>query len=88
MTTRQNKWIKRKIKKVKMGNCEGCGLFCKREFAHKEPTGLSGNGRGRKERYYDWKNNKDKYHLLCKMCHEMYDYGALTDKEIERGENK
>ncbi len=52
-------WIREKLNEVKFGKCENCGKECMREFAHKKPTDLSGNSRGRKERYYDYINNKD-----------------------------
>ncbi len=49
------------------------------EFAHKEPTELSGWERGRKERVHDVIRNPTKYRLLCKDCHKEYDLGTLEE---------
>jgi hypothetical protein len=48
------------------GKCEICGSTEKLEFSHREPTGLSGMGRGRKERITDIRKNRNKYMLTCK----------------------
>ncbi len=42
-------------------------------FAHLEDTEISGRGRGRKERYYDVKNNPRSYRLMCVECHKQHD---------------
>jgi len=47
------------------------------EFAHTKRTGLSGWGRGRKERYYDVLKHPDCYILFCKECHKLFDRGEL-----------
>jgi 5-methylcytosine-specific restriction endonuclease McrA len=76
LTNAQNKWIKKERKNLVEefgGSCQECGSTKKLEFAHIKPTNLSGWGRGRKERYYDVKNNKDCYKLLCKKCHKELD---------------
>jgi hypothetical protein len=46
--------------------CTVCGSTENLEFAHKVPTGLSGRGRGRKERYYDIIKYPLDYTLTCK----------------------
>jgi len=71
-----NVWIKRKRQELITqfgGKCQKCGSTQKLEFAHKEPTGLNGLGRGRKERYYDVIKNPEKYWLSCPDCHDEYD---------------
>ena len=82
MTNRQNRRAPERRNELIIefgGKCEECHSTESLEFAHKEPTGLSGRGRGRKERLYDVINNPDKYRLLCKDCHEMYDNGLLEE---------
>lgn len=82
MTRRQNRWIKERRERLVReygGKCEVCKGTSKLEFAHKEPTELSGWGRGRKERVHDVIRNPTKYRLLCKDCHEMYDKGILEE---------
>ena len=76
MTNPMNKWVKEAFEKLRQecgGSCQKCGSNQKLEFAHIKPTDLSGRGRGRKERYYDIKNNKDHYRLLCMSCHKELD---------------
>ena len=83
MTNRKNKWIKERRKRLIEefgGKCEECPATSKLEFAHKEPTELSGWGRGRKERVYDVIKNPEKYRLLCKGCHKEYDQGLLKEE--------
>lgn len=73
MTNVMNKWIKRafnSLRKLYGGQCEECGSKENLEFAHVQPTDLSGSkGRGRKERYYDIVGNPESYRLLCHDCH-------------------
>lgn len=76
MTNYVNGWIKRAFKKLRKafgGACRICGSTEKLQFAHLEPTNVKGRGRGRKERYYDIKNNPDSYILLCEPCHRTLD---------------
>ena len=76
MTNYTNCWIveRRKLLIKAFGEeCEFCGGKEKLQFAHREPTELSGEGRGRKERYYDVINNPCCYVLLCKKCHDVLD---------------
>lgn len=71
-----NSWIRRKrIELIDQfgGKCQKCGSTAKLELAHKEPTELNGQGRGRKERYYDVIKNPEKYWLSCQDCHDEYD---------------
>lgn len=72
MTNVMNRWIKRKFNELRFlfGNkCLLCPSEYRLEFAHIKPTELKGEGRGRKERYYDILNNPDSYILLCQLCH-------------------
>lgn len=74
MTNRSNLWIKEAFKQLRKefgGECSKilCSSKTNLQFAHMKETGLSGRGRGRKERYYDIVNNKTSYILLCVVCH-------------------
>ena len=76
MTNYVNKWIRTafdKLRKVFGDKCSFCGSKENLEFAHLEPTVLSGRGRGRKERYYDIKKSPDSYVILCVVCHKTLD---------------
>ena len=57
------------------GQCTwpGCDADEDLEFAHVKETGLSGRGRGRKERYYDIIKNPESYRLLCQFHHKLMD---------------
>lgn len=55
------------------GICQKCGSSKNLQFAHIKPTSLLGYGRGMKNRYYDIKNNKSCYALLCYQCHRRFD---------------
>ena len=71
MGNRQNNWIVKKfreLRKERGGRCIFCDTSKSLEFAHIKETGLRGNSGGRKERYYDIKNNPKSYILLCKPC--------------------
>ncbi len=73
MTNYVNKWIVVKLEELRQsygGKCSECDSILDLEFHHVKETGLSGRGRGRKERYYDIKNNPDSYTLLCEDCHK------------------
>jgi len=83
MGNRHNKWVRKKLDELKEefgGRCSNpeCESCTNLEFAHKKPTELSGEGRGRKERYYDIIRNKKKYVLLCTGCHKAFDKGKIT----------
>lgn len=76
-----NKWIKSAFKTLReeFGNkCFNCHRVRGLEFAHTAPTALNGRGRGRKERYYDIIQNRDKYVLACRICHHDLDAGLIT----------
>lgn len=76
MAKRNNLWINKKFIELKQqfGNkCLICGSIKRLEFAHKSPTKLFGMSRGKAHRYYDIKNNLDKYILLCHKCHKFVD---------------
>jgi len=69
-----------KLLRLSFGNCcQHCGTKENLEFAHKEPTGLDGKGRGSYARFKDICRNKDKYLLLCKDCHLKYDNGGKAN---------
>lgn len=77
MGNRVNIWIVKKFKKLRAlfgDKCVYCGSTENLQFAHIKKTKLSGtDGRGRKERYYDIRNNPKSYVLACKKCHEDLD---------------
>lgn len=86
MTNQMNKWIKTKRAELLEefgGSCRICGTSKELQFAHLTPTDLKGWGRGRKERYYDVKNNPDSYTLLCEPCHKQLDR-ILETKGVNR----
>jgi len=56
-----------------MCSWEDCREVDDLEFAHTKPTGLNGEGRGMERRYLDVLKNPDKYRLLCKPHHTMFD---------------
>jgi hypothetical protein len=53
--------------------CDLCGARDALEFAHIEPNGCVGKGRGGLVRAYSIKNNPAHYRLLCHTCHQRYD---------------
>lgn len=80
MTNRANAWAQRRRKVLINrfgGKCRFCGSVLRLEFAHKQPTELSGGSRGRKERLADISKFPDSYDLLCHDCHVAYDSGYL-----------
>ena len=73
-----NAWIKKRMIHLRyifgnQCNFPECHETKNLEFAHLYETNLNGEGRGRKERYYDIVNNLDKYMLLCEKHHELLD---------------
>lgn len=89
MTNSSNIWIRKALDRLReeFGNCcQKCGIKDKLEFAHINETGLSGRGRGRKERYYNIKNNKKEYLLLCRDCHRETDRGRING-EVQKKDN-
>ena len=76
MTNYMNKWIKKAFQKLRDefgGCCQKCKDTENLEFAHVLDNEFNGRGRGRKERYYNIKNNKQDYILLCESCHSEFD---------------
>lgn len=76
MTNKTNAWIKKAFQKLREefgGCCRICESKDDLEFAHRRDNGFKGKGRGRKERYYNIKNNPSDYALLCKPCHRAFD---------------
>ena len=74
------KYIKRKwdeLKKLLGNSCLYCGSNRDLQFAHLKKTGLSGQGRGKEQRYYDIIRNPDKYTFLCENCHKLFDDGKI-----------
>ncbi len=81
--TPANAWAKSQILRLRAarGNaCEDCGRSLRiargkpnLQFAHLQPTGLSGEGRGRKERVIDIRRHPESYKLLCVDCHLSFD---------------
>lgn len=55
----------------------GCCVLCtskeRLEFAHIQPNGVTGKGRGGNRRAYHIRANPDHYRLLCRRCHLRYD---------------
>lgn len=85
-----NIWIKKKfihLRKVFGNKCQfpECHETENLEFAHLYETKLSGEGRGRKERYYDIINNIGKYMLLCKEHNQLLD-DYIKDNLVEFNE--
>jgi len=66
------------------GCCKRCGSKTKLEFAHLEPTGINGRGRGGPNRYYNIKKFRHCFILLCRACHLKLDGGWLEyNRETE-----
>ena len=82
MPSRQNIWLKKKILELREEFnwcCVWCGDICDLEFAHLESTGVDGKGRGRWKRYYDVKNHKDSFMLMCWDCHRDFDMFPIVE---------
>ena len=82
MTNRQNKWLKKKLTELREEFnwcCAWCGSADDLEFAHLKHTGVKGAGRGLWKRYYDIKNHKDSFMLMCKECHRDFDMLMVVD---------
>lgn len=77
-----------KLRSARGNRCEGrpgapkpCGRRLRRgrdgrvnlEFAHVRPTGVSGMGRGLRQRVLDIRRFPSAYLLLCKLCHRAFD---------------
>ena len=64
------------------GACRVCGCGGVLEFAHIEPTELSGKGRGSRDRLLDIKRNLQCYTLLCTAHHRLFDSGEIKLDEV------
>ena len=88
MTNKVRKlWLNEKFEELRQdfGNkCLLCNNSHALEFAHINSTKLSGSSRGKQKRYYDIKNNKECYALLCKKCHRKADNDSKVMKEVKR----
>ena len=81
MANYTNEWIKKRKHEIMLNViCIKCGSIENLEYAHIKPTGLSGMGRGRKERFYDLLRHPDSYIVLCHGCHEAMD--ALSEQSL------
>ena len=87
-----NKWYQAKIielREMRGNKCEYCQaelshsyskhgkIIPSLQFAHIEPTGLCGEGRGQNNRVRDIAKNPTKYRLLCANCHYQLDNGGV-----------
>ncbi len=54
------------------------------EFSHLKPTGLTGRGRGIRNRYFDILRNRDCYALRCRYCHKIYDRNYWKNRDAHR----
>jgi transcription elongation factor Elf1 len=68
--------LKEQLYQIHGNRCFFCGSTKQLEFAHLEPTGLNGMGRGRINRYLDIKKHVGSYMLLCHECHRQFDLGV------------
>jgi hypothetical protein len=87
MANRTNESVKLRLKTLRIGDCEICGKDSQAlQFAHIAPTPLNGQGRGRKERLYDFLNNRNCYALVCsKECNDIAeDLGKKGLKQFKR----
>lgn len=88
MTSQTTIWVKECYARKKARLIEVYGSKCwlcpreqRLEFAHIEPTGLSGMGRGKYARIRDVEANPGKYALLCRRCHKKLDREIKEDNE-------
>lgn len=73
---RANKWYRDKLNELNEENKYCANPMCNSfsdEWAHLEPTGLRGNGRGRNKRILDILKHRKSYARLCKKCHKILD---------------
>jgi hypothetical protein len=74
-----------KLRRNRRGRCRACSVRENLQWAHRRPTGLSGEGRGSKERVLDIKRNPRAYVLLCLECHRFFDRKILLRPSRGRG---
>ena len=76
MANRANEYVKRRWQQLiddSGGKCAQCPSTGPLEFAHLEPTGLNGKGRGKARRLFNILKHPEKYVLLCVDCHDVLD---------------
>lgn len=69
MTSTCTEWTRQKRQELIKefgGKCCICGTTEKLEFAHKQPTEIKGEGRGKYQRIKDILTHKESYALTCK----------------------
>lgn len=77
-----------RLKAEREGKCQAAS--CRTEgtkenplqWAHREPTGLKGEGRGWYRRLRDVRDYPEKYLLLCRACHLDFDAGRVEVLEV------
>ncbi len=65
--------LERRLLAQRGNECQKCGSKDWLEWAHLEPTGLKGEGRGKRRRLLDVKRNPTRHALLCKLDHAELD---------------
>lgn len=86
MAHRVNEWVKWSWAALvaEYGSvCLHCESRLDLEFAHTEPTGLCGNGRGKYRRLRDVRRNPTKYILLCMTCHDLFDGRTVRRRQTD-----
>jgi len=84
MTSRPTHVKDRRLKLIQIfgGKCSDCGAIENLEFAHIQPTSLSGKGRSGWRRIIDVETYPANYTLLCKNCHFKFDQNQkIADDE-------
>lgn len=68
------------LRRMYGSECAICGTKRKLEFAHIKPTKLKGMSRGSKQRVLDVLKYPGSYWLLCKPCHDWFDYVEMMKR--------
>lgn len=71
-----NLWYRNKLDELNEENKYCANPMCQSladEWAHLEPTGVKGRGRGRNRRTLDILKHRSSYARLCKKCHDILD---------------
>lgn len=74
----------RRLRRNRRNRCLVCWFRHGLQWAHRHPTGLSGEGRGSLHRLFDVMKHPRAYALLCLDCHKLFDAGIL--KPPSRGD--
>lgn len=80
----KNRWVVKTWEKILQefgGQCAHCEKLYDLEFAHLQPTGLKGKGRGKARRLRDILRNPSSYILLCWECHDLFDGRAVRRRQ-------